>query len=106
MDDKRRWDQRMHWGVENNVHNTLDTAFEEDDHPWIEADPKGALIVALLRRIALNLLVLFRSVTQRSDERRAIPWADLIRHVWLALVRTTADDLRAIPRELAAVTPG
>jgi predicted transposase YbfD/YdcC len=93
---------RLHWGVENNVHNTLDTAFAEDDHPWIEANPKGALIVALLRRIALNLLVLFRSVTQRSDERRAIPWADLIRHVWLALVRTTANDLRDIPRELAA----
>jgi predicted transposase YbfD/YdcC len=96
---------RLHWGVENNVHNTLDTAFEEDEHPWIEANPKGALIVALLRRIALNLLVLFRSVTQRSHERRAIPWAELIRHVWLALVRTTADDLRDILRELAAPTP-
>ena len=96
---------RLHWGVENNVHNTLDTVFEEDDHPWIEADPKGALVVALLRRIALNLLVLFRSVTQRSEERRAMPWAALIRHIWLALVRANADDLRDIPRELGIAAP-
>lgn len=96
---------RLHWGVENNVHNTLDTVFEEDDHPWIESDPKGALVVALIRRIALNLLALFRSVTQRSDERRAIPWAGLIREIWLALVRTTADDLRDKPRELAVAAP-
>jgi predicted transposase YbfD/YdcC len=84
---------RIHWGVENNVHNTLDTVFEEDDHPWIEANPKGALVVALLRRIALNLLILFRTVTQRSDERRATPWRDLVRNVWLALVRIRNDDL-------------
>jgi hypothetical protein len=84
---------RLHWGVENNVHNTLDTVFHEDEHPWIESDPKGALVVALLRRIALNLLVLFRSVTQRSIDRRATPWRDLVRMVWLALVRICADDL-------------
>ena len=96
---------RLHWGVENNVHNTLDTVFEEDGHPWIEADPKGALVVALLRRIALNLLVLFRSVTQRSEERRAMPWAALIRLVWLALVRANADDLRVIPCEPVITAP-
>lgn len=84
---------RLHWGVENNVHNTLDTVFHEDEHPWIESDPKGALVVAILRRIALNLLVLFRSVTQRSIDRRAIPWRDLVRNVWLALVRIRSEDL-------------
>ena len=30
---------RSHWGVENNNHHTLDTAFAEDDRPWIKADP-------------------------------------------------------------------
>ncbi|RNC64025.1 MAG: ISAs1 family transposase, partial [Desulfuromonadales bacterium] len=34
---------RSHWGVENNAHHTLDTAFAEDDRPWIEADPHGML---------------------------------------------------------------
>jgi predicted transposase YbfD/YdcC len=25
---------RSHWGVENQNHHTLDTAFAEDDRPW------------------------------------------------------------------------
>jgi hypothetical protein len=96
---------RLHWGVENNVHNTLDTVLHEDDHPWIESAPKGALVVALLRRIALNLLVLFRSVTQRSTERRAIPWRDLVRNFWLALVRIRSDDLRVDLLEDSSAVP-
>ena len=55
---------RRHWGVET-LHQILDTAFAEDDHPWIEANPRAALVVALLRRIAYTLLALFPSVTQR-----------------------------------------
>src|SRR5262249_23386815 len=54
---------RRHWAVENNVHGTLDVSFKEDAHPWIEASPQGALAVLLLRRVALNLLGFFRSVT-------------------------------------------
>jgi hypothetical protein len=96
---------RLHWGVENNVHNTLDTVFMEDDHPWIEADPKGALIVALLRRLAFNLMLFFRCVTQRSEDRRAMPWAHLVHAVWLALVRTAADDLRSTPVRATTVAP-
>jgi SHS2 domain-containing protein len=34
---------RSHWGVENQNHHTLDTAFAEDDRPWIEADANGML---------------------------------------------------------------
>ena len=55
---------RLHWGIENDVHHTLDTAFAEDDPPWLDTHPRGALVVALLRRIAYNLIALFRSVTQ------------------------------------------
>src|SRR5271167_2825474 len=61
---------RAHWGVENNNHNTLDTAFAEDDWPWIEADEHGMLAVLVLRRIAYTLLALFKAVTQRSEEKR------------------------------------
>jgi len=68
---------RRHWGVETS-HQILDNAFEEDDHPWIEACPRAALVVAILRRIAYTMLALFRSVTQRSDERRATPWETLM----------------------------
>jgi len=87
---------RLHWGVENNCHNTFDTAFQEDTHPWIEADPRGALAVLLLRRVAYNFLTLFRSVTQRSDERRATPWKDLIRALYNALIAATAEQLAGL----------
>jgi hypothetical protein len=83
---------RRHWGVET-AHQILDTAFAEDDHPWIEAHPRAALVVAILRRIAYTILTLFRSVTQRSEERRAVPWKRLMEDVFLALV--TASDATA-----------
>ena len=72
---------RAHWGVENDNHRTFDVAFEEDDRPWIEADANGMLAVLLLRRIAYTLLALFRSVSLRSDEGRAIAWKELF--LWL-----------------------
>lgn len=77
---------RSHWGVENQNHHTLDTAFAEDERPWIEADSNGMLGVLVLRRIAYTLLALFRSVTLRSDESRAIRWKALLAWVHDALV--------------------
>jgi hypothetical protein len=94
---------RRHWAVENNCHHTFDTAFREDDRPWIQDDPQGALAVLLLRRIAYNLLALFRSVTQRSEERRRMPWADLLRGFAQAMVAVTDAHLEALrPRMNAA----
>lgn len=88
---------RRHWGVET-AHQILDTAFAEDDHPWIESHPRAALVVSILRRIAYTLLALFRTVTQRSDERRAMPWKTLMSDCFFALVSTTAAELaRARP---------
>ena len=93
---------RLHWGVENNCHHTLDTAFEEDDRPWIESSPRGMLAVAILRRLAYDLLTLFRSVTQRSDARRATPWLDLLRWFYNALISAADHDVFALrPRPLA-----
>ncbi|HSW34376.1 MAG TPA: ISAs1 family transposase, partial [Steroidobacteraceae bacterium] len=71
---------RAHWGVENNNHHTFDTAFAEDDRPWIEADANGMLAVLVLRRIAYTLLALFRS-SLRTEENRATPWRDLMHWV-------------------------
>lgn len=84
---------RRHWGVETS-HQILDTAFAEDDHPWIEANPRAALVVALLRRIAYTMLALFRSITQRTDERRSVPWKTLMSELSFALVTTTQHELR------------
>jgi hypothetical protein len=87
---------RSHWGVESN-HHTLDTAFKEDDHPWIVADGQGLMNVLLLRRIAYTLLALFRAVTLRSDDNRAMRWGDLLRWVYATLIAATEEqfhDLR------------
>lgn len=83
---------RQRWGVET-AHQILETAFAEDDHPWIEAHPRAALSVAILRRIAYTLLTLFRSVTQRSEKRRQVPWKRLMRDVLFALVTMTREQL-------------
>jgi hypothetical protein len=93
----KRWLRvvRLHWAVENNCHNTFDTAFEEDDRPWIESSPRGALVVALLRRVAYDMLALFRSVTLRSAER-ATPWRDLLRSMHNALIASTSEQVAAI----------
>jgi hypothetical protein len=86
---------RSHWGVESN-HHTLDTAFAEDDRPWIVAHGNGMLAVLVLRRIAYTLLALFRSVSLRSQEKREMRWADLLRWVWCAIVAATDAHLEAI----------
>jgi hypothetical protein len=94
---------RAHWGVENQNHHALDTAFAEDDRPWIEADEHGMLAVLLLRRIANTLLALYRAVTLRSDERRAMRWKSLLGWVRDALVAATAESLAGLRvREVSA----
>ena len=81
----------------------LDTAFEEDDHPWIESNPRAALVVAILRRTAHTILGLFRSVTQRSEERRCAPWKALLEDVFFTLVSVTNAELG--PRAALAEGP-
>jgi predicted transposase YbfD/YdcC len=48
------WAVRSHWGIENELHWTLDLAFDED-HSRVRKD-HGAENLAVLRHIALNLL--------------------------------------------------
>lgn len=81
---------RRHWAIEC-YHNVLDTSFKEDDHPWITHNAKGMLVVLLLRRLAYNILTLFKNVTQRSDEKRRTPWKTLFR--WVANSLEQANDL-------------
>ena len=77
---------RNHWAVENNCHWTFDAIFQEDDHLWIEADARGAVVMTLLRRIAYNLLSYYRSVTLRSEEKRTTPWRRLMSWVYATVV--------------------
>jgi hypothetical protein len=72
---------RNHWAVENACHYTWDVAFAEDEHPWLEKAPKAMLCLALLRRLAANMLALFRAAS-RADENKMLPWKDLIRRIY------------------------
>lgn len=95
---------RHHWAVENNGHWTLDGIFAEDKRPWIESDPRGVVVAMLLRRIAYNMLALFRSVTLKSDEKRALRWRHLLRWVYNTLIasdRSDAGGLRTRKHALA-----
>ena len=68
---------RSHWAVENNCHHTFDTVLEEDKRPWIVKDPQGMVVLLILRRLAYNIMAFFRSVTQRSEDKRNLPWRTL-----------------------------
>lgn len=88
---------RLRWAVENEGHHTFDTVFAEDERPWVVADPSGMLVVLLLRRMAYNLVALFRAVTQRSDDNRRTPWARLIGDWAHALTTATDSQLLGLP---------
>ncbi|MBX3130925.1 MAG: hypothetical protein KF718_29670, partial [Polyangiaceae bacterium] len=62
----------------------------EDDHPWITGHPRGMLVVAILRRIVFTLLAIYRAITQRSDERRQMPWKLLLEEIWTVLITALA----------------
>ena len=85
---------RNHWNVENNCHHTFDAVFEEDRHPWIVSDSTGMIAILLLRRIAYNILTLFRSVTQRAKDKRLTPWRHIMRWFYNALISSTAEQLK------------
>jgi predicted transposase YbfD/YdcC len=83
---------RRHWAVET-VHQILDGAFAEDDRPWVLENPRLTLVVMILRRIGYTLLTIFRSITQRSDERRQEPWRCLLQRIRDAVLLATASVL-------------
>ena len=86
---------RMHWRVET-FHGVIDVAFEEDDRPWITHNAQGMLVTLLLRRLAYNLLSLFRAFTQRSDEKRQTPWKTIFRWLSKALEQATEEHLAGL----------
>lgn len=100
---------RMHWRVENDTHKTLDVVLGEDDHPWIR-DPRGMLVLQVLRRIACNALNALRSITlkPKTGERKPalMLWQRIFERFLRALLATQdhLDGLRW-PPELAVALP-
>jgi len=87
---------RGHWAVENNCHHTFDAVLQEDDRPWITRQAQGMLAVLLLRRVAYNVLTLYRSVTLRAENTRLLPWRDLCRRIYNACISATEQQLAAL----------
>ena len=94
----------VRWGVET-AHQILDVAFSEDDRPWITADAQGALAVMLLRRVAYTILTLYRSVTQRSDDNRILPFRRIMEWIKDTLKWPNPGELQGFRPRRFAVPP-
>lgn len=92
---------RRRWSVENQNHNTWDRLMLEDKRPWLRR-PNGMVVMMLLRRLTYNMLSLYRSVTTRSERKRAQPWKELMQEIRDVLVRATRQHLEGLRRRTVA----
>ena len=88
---------RRRWSVENECHNTFDKIFFEDRRPWI-MQPRGMMVLMVLRRLAYNILTLYRSVTLRSEANRDQPWRALMRTFDRSLTLATLEAIAGLRR--------
>jgi len=70
-----------------------------------ERDPVGALVIVVLRRITYSMLAFYRAVTLRSEERRYMPWKDLLTRLFVTLVAATADIALGLRLRLVTADP-
>lgn len=96
--DARTWLRivRAHWRVENEAHGLYDRFLGEDDHSWFRV-PKLALVGILLRRLVANMLILYRNVTLRGEDKGLVPWPallDWLHAAVLAAERQLVESLR------------
>lgn len=96
---------KARWAVENNCHHTFDAALGEDARPWFQEQPVGALNVMLLRRIAYNMMAIFRARTLRAESNRSIAWRELATQVFTALIVATEEAVAGL-RSRARPAPG
>lgn len=92
---------RRRWSVENENHNVLDTAFKEDDRPWI-LRPCGMVVVTLLRRLMFTWMTLYRSVTLRAERHRTGSWKSLMRQMERALLLADETIMEGLSPTVAA----
>lgn len=80
---------RLHWGVENGCHWTLDVVLQQDSRPWCTKG-KALRMLSWLRLLAYNALQFLRRRYLRSTRHRTMPWADLARRIQQALTQADA----------------
>ena len=75
---------RLHLGVENGCHWTMDVVLREDARPWC-TQGKALRMLSWLRLLAYNALRFLRDRYLRSSNNRTMPWDDLRRLMQRAL---------------------
>ncbi len=71
---------RLHWGIENNRHWTLDAIFEEDDRQPCQVSRRSVEVVCWLRALAYNLVAALRARAKKKD-RKPQPWRRTMQHL-------------------------
>jgi predicted transposase YbfD/YdcC len=77
---------RLHWGIENNQHWTMDAMLSEDDISPCQASKDSIEVVAWLRLLGYNLLAAWRARALKKD-RLPLSWArtmELLRDLMVA----------------------
>jgi predicted transposase YbfD/YdcC len=75
---------RLHWGIENGPHWTLDVMFSEDRHCPCKTG-FGPTVMSWLNVIAYNLVSVFRAHLPKEDHRRP-PWRRLIERIYQVML--------------------
>jgi len=80
---------RLHWGVENGCHWTMDVVLGEDKHPWCTKG-NALRMLSWMRLLAYNALRFLRHRYLRSEANRNLPWDELYRCITQALTQPSA----------------
>ncbi len=86
---------RMHWGIENGCHWTMDVVLGEDDSQPCQASRDSIETVSWLRIIGYNAVSAWRQQSPPKD-RKPIAWARAIETLRDALLLADVEHLRAI----------
>lgn len=81
---------RMHWGIENNGHWSLDVAWGEDTAPL---SSRSMVLVSYLRMIAFNIIARLKTRKLKAQSHRAIGYKDLFRYFDRALSQLRDEEL-------------
>ena len=74
---------RLHWGVENGCHWTLDVPMQEDSRCWCTGG-KALRMLSWMRLLAYNTLRFLRDRYLRS--KTTLPWDELKRRIIMTLM--------------------
>jgi hypothetical protein len=80
---------RLHWGVENGCHWTMDVVLGEDTRPWCTKG-RALRMLSWLRLLAYNALRFLRDRYLRGARNRRMAWDRLGRGITLALTQPLA----------------